>query len=99
MRLSKKDELQAKCRMLWERFDPIGLNSFSPGIDGEYDGYIPQTVSLLTGAADRHKLSSFVQNSVYVSVGLPRVPSQDEAIRWFVQELSELRDTSRPGKT
>jgi len=99
MKLRKKDHLQVECRKLWEQFDPIGVSSFDDDIDGEYDGYIPQTVRLIAAGADRTKLSSFVQNCVYVSMCLQRTPSRDEAIRKFVRKLSDFRDTSPLKKT
>ncbi len=95
----KKNQLRAECRKLWEHFDPIGVSSFNNGTDGEYDCYIPQTMRLIVAAADQYKITSFVQNCVYVNMGLPRTQSRDEAIRQFAQKLSEIVETSQPTKT
>ena len=99
MKPHKKDQLRAECRKLWEHFDPIGVSSFDDGIDGEYDSYIPQTMRLIEAAADQYKISSFVQNCVYLNMGLTRTQSRDEAIRQFAQKLSEIVETSQPTKT
>lgn len=95
----KKEQLRSECQKLWEHFDPIGVSRLGNNTDGEYDSYIPQTFRLIAAAADQYEISSFVENCVYVNMGLPRTQSQDEAIRQFVQKLCEILDMSQPRKT
>jgi hypothetical protein len=90
MKTQRSDQLQNKCRFLWEEFDPIGVLSSLGDALGEYDIYLAHTVDLVVDSADRYKFSKFVESCVYGNMGLSRSSQRDDDIEKFVKKLSEL---------
>ena len=92
MKRRQRDQLLTQCRILWEEFDPIGLSSSTGDVTGEYEGFLSHSVELVAASADRHKLSRYVQNCVYINIGLSRSSQLDGEIDKFVFKLREISD-------
>lgn len=56
-------------RILWEEWDPIGVNQFEVGRD-EYDCYVPGICELLRTGTDALKLATRLQQLATVSMGM-----------------------------
>lgn len=94
MKQHEKEQLLKECETLWEQFDPIGVSDMAGGVDCEYRGYVPQTMNLVAASADQYKFTKFLQNCVYVNMGLSRTFSREEAIELFAKQLSDLAQRS-----
>lgn len=55
--------------ILWEEWDPIGINS-DAGAVGEYRGYIPSILTLLSENADAYKMQRLLHQHANVNMGL-----------------------------
>lgn len=56
-------------KILWEEWDPIGVNDYG-GPDDEYHSYVPHLYKLLTQGADTHKITKHLHQLANVSMGL-----------------------------
>lgn len=61
--------------MLWEEWDPIGINGASTAND-EYDSYAGTIYRFLLEGCDEHKLISHLQNIQRNSMGLSSVDEE-----------------------
>jgi hypothetical protein len=56
-------------RILWEDWDPIGVNELG-GPDDEYRGYVPSIVKRLLNGGDEHNVSKLLHQHANGSMGL-----------------------------
>jgi hypothetical protein len=63
-------------RILWEVWDPIGLNRISPARD-EYSGYVNEVFQLLTSGASDHELAQHLLKIVHDRMELKAATVED----------------------
>lgn len=56
-------------RILWEEWDPIGVNDYG-GPDDEYRSYVPSIVKLIQENADEIKIRKQLHQHANVNMGL-----------------------------
>lgn len=56
-------------KILWEEWDPIGVNDYG-GPDDEYRGYVPSIIGLLEEDADESKIAKLLHEHTNVKMGL-----------------------------
>jgi len=83
--------LEAVRRILWETWDPIGVND-KPEASGEYDSYASTIVSLLARGCSASHMDVHLSRVETESMGLSERPSADRAA--VVAELIALREGS-----
>jgi len=66
-------------RVLWEDWDPIGVNKMGGPTD-EYCSYVPRIVGLLLDGADTFKISHHLSDLEHGSMGLRPSPDRNEQI-------------------
>lgn len=65
-----KKELHTKVdKILWEDWDPIGVNDYG-GPKDEYRGYVPSIIKLLENDADESKITKLLHEHANVNMGL-----------------------------
>ena len=62
--------------ILWEVWDPIGLNRISPARD-EYSGYVNEVFQLLTSGASDHELAQHLLKIVHDRMELKAATVED----------------------
>ncbi len=87
------------CQLLWEKWDPIGVNGLSNSTD-EYDSYAGTLCRLLLEGRDEHSLMAYLQNVQRNSMGLSSVDTEcDRRVVGLLLELTnsevETDDTNR----
>jgi hypothetical protein len=69
------DELLAEVRrILWQHWDPIGVND-QPGAFGEYDSYAPPIVSRLSRGTTASDIDSYLSYVETLDMGLSPRPA------------------------
>lgn len=56
-------------RLLWEEWDPIGVNDYG-GRDDEYRGYVPELIDLLERGASIEEISNRLSEIATKTMGL-----------------------------
>ena len=56
-------------KILWEEWDPIGVNDYG-GPDDEYRGYVPSIIKLLEEEADESKIAKLLHQYANINMGL-----------------------------
>lgn len=75
------------CAVLWEHWDPIGVNGFG-GPSDEYDRYAPALIRHIRGGADDYKVTELLATFARTSMGLSRVDEpRDRAVARRLIEL------------
>jgi hypothetical protein len=67
--MSKSKLWVAVDKILWEDWDPIGVNDYG-GSKDEYQGYISSIIKLLERDADTLKITELLHNHAKVNMGL-----------------------------
>jgi hypothetical protein len=80
---------QIVCRILWEDWDPIGVNDI-PEAAGEYDSYAPGIAGMLVRGVSAHDLDFHLSRIEEDSMGLPSRPPSYRAKA--IASLIALRD-------
>ena len=62
------DELSAIKRILWEDWDPIGVNGVGP--DDEYDSYAFRVFAMLTGGKGATEIAEYLRWAAIENMGL-----------------------------
>lgn len=77
MKVARDVSLMIKpvCRILWDVWDPIGVNEFTAAF-GEYDSYASAIVSLLARGCSARDLETHLLKIETDSMGLSNLPSQ-----------------------
>ncbi len=75
----KKALSEAVDLILWEQWDPIGIND-NPVARGEYRGYVSSVVQLLQNGADVFKLSEHLHSLERASMGIETNPDHRKAV-------------------
>jgi hypothetical protein len=81
-------------KILWEAWDPIGVND-CPAAATEYDSYAPKIVSLLIGDCSASELEHHLAKIETTSMGLPARPVAARATA--VTDLIALKDHPHKG--
>jgi len=55
--------------ILWQDWDPIGIND-EENVRDEYDGYIPQVFSLKIQGADKNKIADYLYQMETINMGI-----------------------------
>lgn len=66
--MNKKDLWEAVDKILWEDWDPIGINDCGP--DDEYRSYVPSVIQLLKEESDKDKLIKLLHQHANINMGL-----------------------------
>jgi len=66
----KKEFYDVVKKILWERWDPIGVYESGASWDDEYDSYASQVYSLSTEGKDAIKIASYLSYSAKQTMGL-----------------------------
>ncbi len=69
--------------ILWEKWDPIGVNDGDNEWDDEYDSYVPHIFRLATEGNDAFRIAASLTSSVEQNIGL----GPDKAADLRVAEL------------
>lgn len=77
-------------RILWEEWDPIGVNKLG-GPDDEYDSYASGLAELVITGRDEHAIEEYLVEIETNSIGLSR--SKEENNRRVAGLLAALRST------
>ena len=64
-------------RILWEDWDPIGVNDGENNWDDEYDSYVPHTFKLATSNADASKIANHLSSAIIQNMGIASNPRHD----------------------
>jgi hypothetical protein len=84
----KRNELwQAVKEVLYQEWDPIGVNS-NPECHDEYDSYAGTIVRLLQSEADEYKIAAHLRSLQRISMGLSS--ADDERDRRIARRLLNL---------
>lgn len=67
--MKRKELWQAVKEVLFQEWDPIGINS-NPACSEEYDSYVSTIVRFLQAGADEYKIAEHLRNLQRVSMGL-----------------------------
>ena len=67
--MNQKQLFEQVDAILWEDWDPIGVNDYNGPTD-EYRGYVPSIVNLLNERADQFKLTRLLHQHANVNMGL-----------------------------
>lgn len=67
--MNKKQLWTEVDKILWEDWDPIGVNDYG-GPDDEYRGYVPSLVKLLEEGADESKIAKLLHEHANINMGL-----------------------------
>ncbi|MBA6381298.1 MULTISPECIES: hypothetical protein [unclassified Colwellia] len=76
-------------RILWEEWDPIGVNDGENEWNDEYDSYVPHTFKLAINGADAVKISNSLSSSIIQNMGLASNPQHDLVIAQFIIKAKE----------
>jgi hypothetical protein len=69
MSMNKKKLYTNVDKILWEDWDPIGIND-DGGPEDEYRGYVPSIIKLLDEGADESKLAKLLHEHATINMGL-----------------------------
>ena len=84
-----KKELYTKVdKILWEEWDPIGVNNCG-GPDDEYRGYVPSIIRLLEEDADESKIAKLLHGHANVNMGLSSNVKDHLEIAMKLKNLTE----------
>lgn len=86
--IEKLREIKA---LLWDEWDPIGVNDGENAWDDEYDSYALGISKLLDGGADEFKIAEYLKRSVISDIGLSVSDSHD-AIAKKIMVISEINE-------
>ena len=67
--MKKKKLYELVDKILWEDWDPIGVNNYG-GPDDEYSGYVPSILKLLENGADESKITKLLFEHARVNMGI-----------------------------
>lgn len=74
--------------ILWEDWDPIGIND-SNQVKDEYRGYVPHLLKLKLEGADKTKITRHLTHIETVNIGLSGNPVRCELVAKKIIELSD----------
>lgn len=84
-----KKELWIKVnKILWEEWDPIGVNDYG-GPDDEYRGYVPSIIKLLEDNADESRIAKLLHQHANVNIGLSTSLTDHLEIAKKLKKLTE----------
>jgi len=86
--MSKKKLKERVNEILWEVWDPIGINS-AGGPEDEYRSYVPHLVKLLEQGADPVKIAQHLHQLATVSMGLSSDLEDHKAVAQRLRKLVE----------
>ena len=84
--MKKKKLYEQVDKVLWEDWDPIGVNT-DGGPDDEYSGYVPSIVKLLENEADESKITKLLFEHARVNMGLSSKLSDHVEVAKKLREL------------
>ena len=67
--MNKKERWTKVNKILWEEWDPMGVNDYG-GPDDEYRGYVPSIIKLLEDNADESRIAKLLHQHANVNIGL-----------------------------
>ena len=68
-------------KILWEKWDPIGVYEKDSEWNDEYDSYVPHIFRLASEGADRHKIATSLASSAHSSMGFELVKNGESDLR------------------
>lgn len=77
--MNKKKLFEQVDKILWEDWDPIGVNNSSDGED-EYRGYVPSIIKLLIEGADVKKITKRLFEHANVNMGMSSIMEDHEKV-------------------
>ena len=91
--LSKKQQefYKAVAKILWEKWDPIGVNDGDNEWDDEYDSYVPHIFRLAIEGKDAIRIAQSLSLSVEQNMGLGSARDHDLNIaKLIIQTKMEI---------
>ncbi|NMP31719.1 hypothetical protein HII17_09105 [Thalassotalea sp. M1531] len=73
-------------RILWEEWDPIGVNDGDNQWNDEYDSYVPHTFKLALDNADASKIAKHLSTAIIQNMGLSSNPNHDLRVAQLITE-------------
>lgn len=73
-------------RILWEEWDPIGVNDGDNEWNDEYDSYVPHTFKLALDNADASKIAKHLSTAIIQNMGLSSNPNHDLKVAQLITE-------------
>ena len=70
--------------ILWEKWDPIGVNDGDNEWDDEYDSYVPHIFRLATEGNDAFRIAASLTSSVEQNIGLGPDKEHDRKVAELV---------------
>ncbi len=86
--------LQGVRKVLWDHWDPIGLND-NPLLSDEYDAYVPRVAAILMAPNAGRHLNAYLRMIETEQMGVGRQSDSAAKIHFVVEKLFELK-TSMP---
>lgn len=84
----KKSELWIKVdKILWEDWDPIGVNDYG-GPDDEYRDYVSSIIKLLESDVNESKITKLLHQHANVNMGLNTRLAEHEEIAKKIKDLT-----------
>ncbi|RDH41442.1 hypothetical protein [Zooshikella ganghwensis] len=88
---SQKEFYQRLKLILWERWDPIGVNDGDDEWDDEYDSYVPHIFRLAINGSDVEKIANSLSSSIKQNMGLePNLAHDLEVAKLIVKSKKEI---------
>ena len=87
----QKDLYSRIAKILWNNWDPIGVNNGDDEWDDEYDSYVPHSFKLANEGSDWKKISAHLSSCAEQSMGLsPNRDLDDKIAKSIVQAKQEI---------
>ena len=87
--IKQKSFYKEVARILWEEWDPIGVNDGDNEWNDEYDSYVPHTFKLAMNNADISKIAKHLSSSVSQNMGMTTNHNHDLKIAQIIIETKE----------
>ena len=68
-------------RILWEKWDPIGVYEKDSEWNDEYDSYVPHIFRLASEGADSYKIAASLAASAHQSMGFKLIKNSESDLR------------------
>ena len=76
---TQKEFYKEVARILWEKWDPIGVNDGENEWDDEYESYVPHIFRLAIEGKDAIRIASSLSSSAELNMGLS--PSREHDLK------------------
>ncbi len=85
----QKEFYREVARILWEKWDPIGVNDGDNEWDDEYDSYVPHISRLAIEGNDAMRIANSLSSSIEQNIGLPASKEHDLKVAQLIVNAKE----------